>query len=1063
MRKQSLVFNNTEWENQHLLQINREPMHVPLGAYETEQQAASCDRKSSAYRKCLDGVWKFTLVDNPNNRPKNFHELDYDAEQWADIQVPGNWELQGFSYPIYTNVMYPFDRTDKKGKHLLTFTERHSEDNQMFNPPFVPADNPTGCYITTFEIPENWTNRSVFLSFGGVESALYLWVNGLPVGYSQDSKLPAEFKIDQYIKIGENKLAVQVMRFCDGSYLEDQDYWSLSGIHRSVILYSKPLIHIIDFKIQPILDSAYKDAKIITYCYVNKGESYADYRIKAKLLDQEGNLAIPEVIEQISSSSPMYYREAFPPEAGAALFQMEIKEPYHWNDEFPYLYTMIFTLIDKEEKEIDFESSRIGFRRIEINKQGIMCLNGKRLIIRGVNRHEHMADSGRVVSETWMLKEIAAMKQLNFNAVRTSHYPNDPMWYDLCDQYGMYVVDEANLETHGMERVLSLDSEWASAYLDRAVRMVLRDKNHPSILIWSLGNESGLGMHHAAMAGWIRYYDPYRLVQYESGSPSCEISDLRVPMYPHLDWVDEVMADANDIRPMVMCEYAYSKSNSNGNVNKYWQYVEKYPRFQGGFVWDWQDKALTRLDENNQKYWAYAGDFNEPVSDHVKDMCLNGVVSPDLTPHPGAFEIKKVQAPIAMRINDINKGLFTIVNRYLVNDLSHVGLEWKLLKNGEIIEAGSINKFTTMTTSSKDTLIYLVVIPYTITKLEPEAEYYLDAHFVLTEELWWVKAGHIVYAEQFLIQSVISNQHQLNETPRSCIDISENEHKFQIKGENFSVCFSKEEGILTNYTRKGVQLVSCGPVENFYRAPTGIDLACGGDGYSVAVDWHKAGLDKLNREIQEVKYFVNESRSEVLVSIRAWIFGTNKDQGIQSEIRYLISYEGTIEVTCKYNISLGLPILPRIGVTIKVPKCLEHLTWYGRGPHESYSDRKESAHVGLYQCKVDETSCPYIVPVEWGGKEDVRWFTLADTNNQGIRIEGNQLLHLDVHRYSIQEIAAAKHDTDLIPGDEMHIDIDHIHSGLGGDTGWFKTIHEEFQVKPGAYEFSFYIADISKI
>jgi len=1047
-----------DWENQYVLQINREPMHVPLGAYSSFTEAMTCNRRISPYVTLLDGKWKFKLVGNPKEVPEGFYMPDYDCTDWDDITVPGNWELQGYGYPIYTNVKYPFDMTDPKSPHIIRpggsgYDRDPSVYGLCLNPPYTPTDNPTGCYRTQFFIPDTWEGREIFINFDGVESAFYLWVNGEKVGYSQDSKLSAEFNITRYIKPGENILAVQVMRWSDGSYLEDQDYWHLSGIYRSVTLYSKPKVHIRDFKVMPLLDDEYRDGELVAYCYINKVDGYADFSVRANLFDTDGAQVV-EMIAPVSAETPMYVRKKFKPEAGAALLRAQVKNPVKWNDENPYLYTLVFTLIAPDGKEVDYESCRIGFRRVEISPEGVVLLNGKRLIIRGVNRHEHHPDTGRTLTEERMRQDILAMKRLNFNAVRTCHYPNDPRWYDLCDELGVYLVDETNIETHGLQGLLSNDPEWAGAYLDRAIRMVMRDKNHPSILFWSLGNESGVGPNHAAMAGWIRYYDPYRLVQYESGDPGPLVSDIRVPMYPQMSWIEDIMADPHDRRPVIMCEYAYAKSNSTGNFKEFWEYIDKYPRFQGGFVWDWSDKAITKTAEDGTKYWAYGGDFGEPIVDPVLDMCLNGVVQPDLTPHPGAYEIKKVQAPVQVKAVNLFKGRFMAYNRYIEKDLSHLDIHWSLTENGVVIDSGKIEPLEIKARSSGE-----FTVPYTLPEGKGGREYFVNLSFRLNQDEFWAGRGYEIYSEQFQIPVEVPRKKLVSGTAKK-VRLTEEGDKYYISGEDFLIVFDKKEGLLESYRFRDEIILNSGARENYFRAPTGIDAAQG-DWNSFATMWYQAGLDRLIRKAEGVTaYQADESR--VILEVQSYIAAEGVKSGISSSIRYTIDGSGAMEVENWVDADISLPPLPRIGVTFTLPRSFDELTWYGRGPHENYPDRKTSAHIGLYKSSVDEQHYPYILPVECGGKEDVRWLSLRDKRGMGIMVEGFQPFHFDAHRNSVEDYYKAKHTIDLIPRDRIWLNIDCTHSGLGGDNGWTKNIHKEYQVQPGKYQYRFTIRPLTE-
>ena len=518
----------------------------------------------------------------------------------------------------------------------------------------------------------------------GSISACFVWVNGQEVGYSQDSRLPADFEISTCVRPGENTLAVQVMRYCDGSYLEDQDMWLLSGIQRDVILYSKPPVALRDFKVETRLDERFEHAVLHIEAEIDRNPDMAEYTVEAMLYDAEGSPVWPRpaaspVSARSSFGHPAHHRTAW------AIFEQAVSAPQKWTAETPYLYRLVLTLKAPDGAAVDFESCRVGFRQVEI-RDSVILLNGKRLVLRGVDRHEHHPERGRALTEADMRQEIVLMKQLNFNTVRTSHYPNHPSWYDLCDEYGMYIIDETNLETHGVQAELSNDPNWLVAYMERASRMVLRDKNHACVLFWSLGNELGTGPHHAAMAAWIRAYDATRLVHYESGRPGAEVSDVFSVMYPNLEGLKTILADPREKRPIIMCEYAYAKGNATGNFFKFWDMVDAYPRFQGGCIWDWNDKALLAVTPGGQKYYAYGGDFGGNFNYHQEgedaQMCCNGIVGPDLAPHPGAYEVKKVQSPVGAQALDASAGRLRVWNKYHSLNLDHLNVDWELTEDG---------------------------------------------------------------------------------------------------------------------------------------------------------------------------------------------------------------------------------------------------------------------------------------------------------------------------------------------------------------------------------------------
>lgn len=1046
-----------DWENQSIVHRNREPMHVPLGAYANEQEAAACNRRSSSYVKVLDGEWEFKLADSPEQVPEGFYAEYFESTDWGRITVPGSWELQGYDCPIYTVQIYPFS-IDNPDENYMVEPGRNAGDlasrglNYNLNPPYVPSHNPTGCYRTTFTVPDDWEEREIFLNFEGVESAFYVWVNGERVGYSQDSKLPAEFNVTDFVRAGGNSLAVQVMRWSDGVYLEDQDYWFLSGIHRSVTIYSKPRTHIRDFKVMTLLDDCYEDARLVAYCHVNRSAYFANYRVKVKLLDDQGRIVLTSEEAEISYQTPMSHRDQFPPIYGAALVDLKVENPSKWTAENPKLYTLVFILVDPDGNATDFESCKAGFRQVEISKEGVLLLNGKRLIVRGVNRHEHHPDTGRTMTEEGMRREILLMKHLNFNAVRTSHYPNDSRWYDLCDELGIYVMDEANVETHGVQAMLTRDPEWAQAFLDRGMRMVLRDKNHPSIILWSLGNESGEGENHAAMAGWIRYYDPSRPVIYGEGGPSSLISDVTDIRYRGVLHMDEVLVSQKEPCPVLATEYAYARSNSGGNFQKYWDLVEKYERFQGGFIWDWCDKAITKLTEDNIKYWAYGGDFGESIVDTVPAMCLNGVVLPDLTPKPGALEIKKVQAPIMIQSVDVIKGKFKICNRYLESDLNHLTLEWQVTEEGIEINQGSMK--LPQVPAGEDRILE---IPYSPIIGKPGKEYHVNLFCVLNKETAWADKGHEIFREQFEIPLWVQHR-EFPSGKYNKVILNTFDSYFEVVGDDFRLSFDRGEGIITSYRVGERQLIQSGASESYFRAPTGIDEAMGG-GFSVAVDWREAGLDRLSRSVKSVEA-CQLSDNRVMIEVDTSLFAPDKEDGFFSRMRYTINGDRSIQIQNRVSAGRNLPPLPRIGAVIQLPGEFENLKWFGRGPHESYADRKSSAFAGYYESTVAAQHFAYVIPTECGGKEDVRWLTLTDDEGYGIAVEGDKLFHFSVHHNSVEDYAKATHTIDLVPRKDIYLNIDHIHSGLGGDDGWSKNVHKEYQVEPGLYEYSFVLRPI---
>ncbi len=1054
-----------DWENPLVTGRNKRPGHVPMGAYPNAELALTGDQKASPNMQSLNGEWKFHLARCPEDVPSGFQNEDFDLSGWANITVPGNWQLQGFDdIPIYTNVVYPFPP----------------------NPPFVPKENPTGCYRHVFTIDPSWSERQIYLLFESVDSAFYVWVNGQEVGYSQDSRLPAEFDVTPYVRVGENTVAVQVMRYSDGSYLEDQDMWLLSGIQRDVILYSKPHVALEDYLVRTLLDNRYEDGTLHIEAQITSVDGLSDWSIEVMLYDADGRPIFATPLTASFSDRMLHQRGI---KTGWAVISQHVENPQKWTAETPYLYRLVLTLKDPQGTAIDFESCRVGFRQVEI-KDGIILLNGNRLVLRGVDRHEHHPERGRALTEEDMRTEIKLMKQFNFNAVRTSHYPDHPFWYELCDEYGIYLIDEANLETHGVWDDLSNDPLWLHAYMERATRMVLRDKNHPSVLFWSLGNESGCGTNHAAMAAWIRAYDPTRLIHYESGRPGPQVSDVFSVMYPNLDWIKQVLADANERRPVVMCEYAYAKGNSTGNFFKFWDMVDAFPRFQGGCIWDWNDKALLATNDKGQKYWAYGGDFggnfnyDQPHED--PQMCCNGVVGPDLVPHPGAYEVKKVQAPVGIQALDALNGELLIWNKYHTLSLDHLEIAWELTEDGRAIQTGTLPPLQIAAgTRGK------VTIPFQEPKtVEPGGEYHLKIRFLLAADLPWADKGHEIAWEQFPILFPVAARTLMPLSSLPELGLQQDDHQVIVTGRDFQAVFSKAEGMLASYQAHGRELLKTGPREKYFRAPTDIDLLCGNPPAPIH-KWRAAGLDKLQRK---VRFFeaIQDHPNMATVRIHSYLCAADQQDNIDSKVTYHVYGNGEIAVANTVTIDERPPFIPseirdsappewltsekwkffvpRVGVELILPGKFETLSWYGRGPHENYSDRKLGAAVGRYQSTVTEQFTPYVYPSECGGHEDVRWLALTDSEGNGLMFTCSDKLHFDALHYSIQDLADAKHceasGTGLLalqPREEVILHLDARHMGVGGDDGWMAQVHPEFLVYPGIYRFAYKIQPLTAL
>ena len=654
-----------DWENPEMIGKNKLPAHNTSISFPNVADAMKVDIKTSSRYKSLNGQWKFAWTPTPESAPPVFYKEDFQDAGWKNISVPGNWELQGYGTAIYTNVEYPFPA----------------------NPPFLPKDdNPVGYYRTDFELPADWSGMQITLHFGGVTSAFYLWVNGQEVGYSQDSRLPAEFDITPFLKKGKNTMAAKVYRWSDGSYLEDQDHWRLSGIHRDVYLAASPKYQLYDFFVKTKFDHHYTSADLQIHAKIKDfgADSPKNWKVEGQLYDDQGK----PVLENAMLIDAQRLVKRYWPQRDKVPFadlQATVKNPKLWSAEFPNLYTLVLTLKDDKGTVVESRSNKIGFRDVKI-VDGELLVNRKSVLLYGVNRHDHSQTGGKMISDEIMLKDIMLLKQFNFNAVRTSHYPNNPKWLELCDQYGIYLIDEANIETHGVGGMLTNDPLWHNAFVDRAVRMVERDKNHPSVIIWSLGNESGYGPNHAAMSGWIKDYDDTRYVHYEGAQSNYGLLDppgvdMISRMYSSIDYMVAWANHPDDKRPVIWCEYAHAMGNSLGNFYKFWDAIRANKRMIGAFIWDWTDQGILQTDANGKKYWAYGGDFGDKINSG--NFCINGVIGSDQTPKPVTWEVKKIQQPVEIKAASLLRGDLLVTNWHHFTDLSVYDVVWQLEENGK--------------------------------------------------------------------------------------------------------------------------------------------------------------------------------------------------------------------------------------------------------------------------------------------------------------------------------------------------------------------------------------------
>jgi beta-galactosidase len=1016
---------SNDWENPEVVGRNKEPGHCTLMVYPDVETALGCDRTASPCFQSLNGNWKFNCVTKPADRPMDFYKPGFDVSGWAEIPVPSNWEMHGYDKPIYLNIRYPHPT----------------------NPPFIAHDyNPVGSYRRQFTIPDSWDGRQVFLHFDGVMSAFYVWINGQQVGYSEDSMTPAEFNVTPYLKKGENTLAAQVYRWCDGSYLEDQDMFRMSGIYRNVYLFATPSVHIRDFAVRASLDDQYKDGvlQIRPKLAVYEQRDLAGWTVQAQLYD--GRQAVLDQPLKIDASRIV--NEQYPQRDNVrfALLQATVPNVKPWSDETPNLYTLVLTLCDGQGKVVEAESSRIGFRTVEI-RDGQFFANGRSIRFFGTNRHEHDPDTGRTVPVSRMIEDIKLMKSHNINALRMSHYPNDPQMYELCDQYGIYVIDEANVETHGVGGLLSNIPVWHVSFMERAIRMVERDKNHPCVVIWSLGNESGCGPNHAAMAGWIHDYDPTRPIHYEgaAGNPDYPYVDMISRMYERIPDLIR-LATNNDTRPVVLCEYVHAMGNSVGNLPEYWQAIRSHKRLIGAFVWDFVDQGIRKRSPDGKSYWGYGGDFGDVPNDD--NFCCNGLVQPDRKPNPSLAEVKKVYQRIHVAPADLAARTVSIENEYDVRSLDFVDGSWELRCDDKIVQEGKLPR---LTLGPKQT--QKIEIPFDKPSARPGSECWLKVTFTLAEDAPWASKGHIVAWDQFAVPFDASPAMTVatNNMPR--LALRDRDNAFAVSGDDFVVTIGKTTGAIESLKFKGNELVTSPLVPNFWRCP--IDNDDGNGMVRRLGAWKNAGPGRT------VESVTAEQVRPQLVRITAQAKLPVGD-GTKYTTAYDLYGSGDIVVEARMEPVGDVPELVRFGMQMALPGKYSTMTWLGRGPHENYWDRNSGAAVGLYSGSVEDLLHVYTRPQESSNRTDVRWLTLTDNDGSGLMAVGMPLLSVSAWPYSMDDLAKAMHINELPRRDFVTLNLDYRQMGVGGDDSWGALPHDEYRLPAKSYSYRFRLKPYSR-
>lgn len=1011
-----------DWDNLNILQKNRLDSRAYFFTYNNINDALTYERGRSNNFMLLNGMWKFYYSNTVEESPEMFYDDNYKTDDWDDIIVPSNWQIEGYGIPHYTDLIYPFP----------------------IDPPNVPSKNPTGCYKRKFFIPSSWNNSNIILRFEGVDSAFHIWINGKEVGYSQGSRTASEFDITKFIKRGQrNTISVRVYQWSDGTYIEDQDMWWLSGIFRDVSLIAKSPVYIRDFFIKTDLDDKYRNANLEIEININNTmkESLKNYNIEYLLLDNEENKIVDFQTNNIDINSKS---------KSIINVNININNPKKWTAETPNLYNLLICLKDQYENIIEVIPSRVGFRKVEL-KNGNFLFNGIPIMLRGINRHESHTDLGRVIPIEHMIEDILLMKKNNINAVRTVHYPNDPRFYDLCDIYGLYVMDEADLECHGFEIIgeydkITNDPKWKESYIDRAVRMVERDKNHPSIIMWSMGNESSFGCNFVSMSKWIKNRDNTRLVHYEEDREG-KVVDLMSTMYSNHQKMIEFGEMEDSDKPHILCEYAHAMGNGPGGLKEYWDIFYKYPRLQGGFVWEWADHGLRRIDEKGKEYFAYGGDFGDYPNN--SNFCCDGLLKPNRTPTPGLLELKKVMEPIKIIEEDLSKGRIKIKNLYEFIDLDSFSLAWSIVGDKQIFNSGilNLNKIEPGEES-------IINIPINMDKkYSLYTDLFLNMEVITNRDNKWSKSGHVITWQNFKLPLSLKKEWFTDISTMDDIKVIESNIDIIIKGIGFEIVFDKIEGRISKYLYEGIQIIDEGPNFNLWRAPIDNDM------YQVK-EWKKKSINNILTRIDSIKTNVQDKFFNI--SVKSYISPPNGDWAIKNEYKYIIYGSGDIVLNINGKPIGKLPeTFPRIGLDMKLQNDLQNVEWYGRGPGESYIDSKEASMTGIYESNVSDMFTDYVYPQENGNRTDTKWISINDDRGTGLLISSDEKFEFSVQNYIKEDLENAKHMNELVKRDFIALNIDYIQHGIGSNSCGPAPL-KEHSLKPHDFNFSIKIKPYSK-
>lgn len=1012
-----------EWDTHLINSVNREKPHATMVSFDNVNQLRTLSREASPWVQSLNGNWKFKWVERPDLAPEGFEATDYDISSWNTIPVPGNWERNGYGYPIYVNARYPFPA----------------------NPPYAPKNyNPVGAYKHTFNVDASWVaDRNVIIHFGSINSAAYLWINGKYVGYSEDTKTPAEWDITEYLVAGENELALKVYRWSSGSYLECQDFWRMSGIQRDVYLHAVPRTHIRDFFVKGGLDSNYQNGILTVDVEIeDKRENTlaAQYEVEMSLLDTMGNVITKQ-------NKAITYN---PENINTISFEAQIANPAKWTAETPNLYQLALTLKDNAGKTLQVVGSKTGFRSIEI-KNAQVLVNGQPVLFKGFDRVEVDEHNGQVVNRGTMLKDILLMKQNNVNAVRTAHYPNDPYWYELCDKYGLYMVDEANIESHGMgygDASLAKVPSWEAAHIYRLRNMVERDKNHPAIIFWSMGNEAGDGVNFAAGYNWIHNRDNTRPVQYERAIEGAN-TDIMCPMYPSPGEVENYGKNTNKTKPYIMCEYNHAMGNSMGQLVDYWNIIEKYPNLQGGFIWDWVDQGLAETDSQNNKYWGWGGDYEPSGVSHDGNFLMNGVLNPDRTGKPSLMEVKKVYQNIKFFGANLLNGTFLIKNEFFFTNLNKFDIHWKIKAGETLVKSGIIQSPDIAARSSKQFAIdYSDIVPV------PGSEYFIYFSAVTRQSENLVPAGHEIAFSQIKLP-VYEDVASTPLSGMSSFTVSNTSSAVTITGEKFKVVLSKVSMNMSSYEFNGKNYISLGAIPEFWRAPTDNDF--GNNMQNRCTVWKNTALSKTNKSTQVEQISEKELRVTFTYTV------TN----VSSTYRTIYTIFGNGEVVVDNSFEYGgtnLPYLPRFGMRFELSQELENVKYFGEGPFENYWDRKEASMVDVYENTVTGMFENYTSATENGNRTDTRWLALTADNGEGLLFSGMNTFDFSVLHNSIADLTQSYrgqiHKNQIVARPGVYLNIDYKQTGVGGIDSWGAWPMDKYILKAGNYAYKFKISPV---